>query len=104
MLSLLLSALLLQTPVARTAPDHAAHIDCSTMRLGFVGELAPRARPVAPTPVPRDGRALRSAGHDHGPQCSGVRKIVDFALQPGRYTITFGRAQGDTLRLLVIRR
>ncbi len=52
----------------------------------------------------RDGRVLRSASHGHGPQSSGIRKIVDFALEPGRYRITLGRTQTASVRLLVIRR
>lgn len=54
--------------------------------------------------VARDGRVLASIGHGHGPACSTIRKIVDFALVRGRYTITFNRAQGTMLQLLVFRR
>ncbi|HEX8555674.1 MAG TPA: homogentisate 1,2-dioxygenase, partial [Sphingomonas sp.] len=31
--------------------------------------------------------AIASTTHGHGPACSGVRKMVDFALRPGRYVI-----------------
>lgn len=54
--------------------------------------------------VGRDGEALRSTAHGHGPACSTIRKIVDFALQPGRYTITLSRTQAVSVRLLVVRR
>lgn len=37
--------------------------------------------------VVRAGQALPSLAHGHGPACSGIRKIVDFRLQPGRYVI-----------------
>jgi len=30
---------------------------------------------------------LESTGHGHGPNCSGIRKMVDFALQPGSYVL-----------------
>lgn len=32
-------------------------------------------------------RARQSVGHGHGPECSGIRKIVDFELAPGRYLL-----------------
>ncbi|MFT4026796.1 MAG: hypothetical protein QM676_08360 [Novosphingobium sp.] len=37
--------------------------------------------------VVRDGKAARSVAHGHGPECSGIRKIVDFQLAPGRYVL-----------------
>lgn len=33
------------------------------------------------------GKAVTSTAHGHGPDCSGIRKMVDFALTPGRYTL-----------------
>lgn len=54
--------------------------------------------------VSRDGQALRSTAHGHGPACSTIRKIVDFQLEPGRYTILLSRTEAATVRLLVIRR
>lgn len=35
----------------------------------------------------RDGKALASVAHGHGPACSGIRKMVDFDLTPGRYVM-----------------
>ncbi len=35
----------------------------------------------------KDKTSLESVGHDHGPNCSGIRKMVDFALQPGSYIL-----------------
>lgn len=37
--------------------------------------------------VVRDGKTTKSIGHGHGPECSGIRKIVDFELSPGRYLL-----------------
>ncbi|MGI4878986.1 MAG: hypothetical protein ACRYG4_16030 [Janthinobacterium lividum] len=31
--------------------------------------------------------SLESTGHGHGPNCSGIRKMVDFTLQPGSYVL-----------------
>lgn len=54
--------------------------------------------------VARDGAALNSNGQGHGPACSTIRRIVDFHLLPGRYTIALSRTQAPTVRLLVVRR
>lgn len=37
--------------------------------------------------VVKDGQAAVSSAHGHGPDCSGIRKMVDFALEPGRYVL-----------------
>lgn len=36
--------------------------------------------------VGKDG-ALRSVAHGHGPDCTGIRKMVDYAIPAGRYTL-----------------
>ncbi|HZU64996.1 MAG TPA: hypothetical protein VFF98_15025 [Novosphingobium sp.] len=33
------------------------------------------------------GGALPSIAHGHGPDCTGIRKLVDFTLEPGRYLL-----------------
>jgi len=33
------------------------------------------------------GRRIASGAHEEGPRCSGIRKIVDFQLRPGRHVI-----------------
>jgi hypothetical protein len=37
--------------------------------------------------VVRDGKAVLSVAHGHGPDCSGIKKMVDFDLTPGRYVL-----------------
>lgn len=37
--------------------------------------------------IVRDGALVASIAHGRGPECSGIRKIVDFPLQPGRYLL-----------------
>lgn len=51
--------------------------------------------------VVRDGHALASVAHGHGPACSPVRKMVDFDLQPGRYLMQVVGVPAATLDLLV---
>lgn len=51
--------------------------------------------------VVRDGAAVVSSTHGHGPDCSGVRKTVDFDLLPGRYLLQVSGNAASTLPLLV---
>ena len=47
------------------------------------------------------GKAIKSTAHGHGPECTGIRKIVDFALEPGTYTIAISGAPATRTQLLV---
>ena len=51
--------------------------------------------------VVRDGKALASTAHTEGPACSGIRKIVDFALTPGSYTLQLSGAKEAPMRVLI---
>ena len=53
--------------------------------------------------VDASGASVASAAHGHGPACSGMRKVVDFALAPGRYVIQLSSAD-PTVGVLVFRR
>jgi hypothetical protein len=44
-----------------------------------------------------DGKSVASAGHGHGPDCSGIHKYVDFPLQPGRYVLQLSEGKGATV-------
>ena len=52
--------------------------------------------------VIHDGQWVRSAGFGHGPDCSTIHKVVDFALTPGHYTIQVSSAPKDTAVLMVV--
>ncbi|WP_294046367.1 hypothetical protein [Sphingomonas sp.] len=45
--------------------------------------------------------SLKSVAHTEGPACSGIRKIVDFTLAPGRYTLQLSSAKAASIRVLV---
>jgi hypothetical protein len=51
----------------------------------------------------RDGKAATSTAHGHGPACTGVRKMVDFPLTPGRYTLQIGANGQARMTVLVAR-
>lgn len=44
-----------------------------------------------------------SVAHGHGPDCTGVRKMVDFKLEPGSYTLQLAANGSPTLPLLITR-
>lgn len=52
--------------------------------------------------VLKDGKVLQSTAHSPGPACSGIRKMVDFPLEPGRYVLQVSANPGDTIGLLVL--
>ncbi|WP_084465566.1 hypothetical protein [Sphingobium quisquiliarum] len=50
----------------------------------------------------RPARILaESVAHGHGPNCSGIRKMVDYSLHPGRYTLQIAANSEERLTLLV---
>jgi hypothetical protein len=51
----------------------------------------------------RQGKATTSVAHGHGPTCTGVHKMVDFPLTPGRYTLQLGANGAPQMRVLVVR-
>lgn len=50
-----------------------------------------------------NGSVMTSTAHGHGPDCSGIRKMVDFTLQPGTYLLQISGNAVDRLPLLVTR-
>lgn len=52
--------------------------------------------------VTRDGRRLESVSHGHGKDCSGIRKIVDFALRPGTYQVQLSESAAPSIAVLVV--
>lgn len=53
--------------------------------------------------VVKDGKALKSVTHGHGPECSTIRKIVNFALQPGDYIVQVAGHPEPAASLMVLR-
>jgi hypothetical protein len=54
--------------------------------------------------VLKDGAPVASTAHDHGAECMGIRKMVSFALTPGRHVIQLSGNKDDTIKVLVARR
>lgn len=51
----------------------------------------------------RGGTAVVSVKHGHGPDCTGIRKMVDYPLQPGRYTLQVSANGEQAITVLVAR-
>lgn len=49
------------------------------------------------------GKPVASRSHAHGPRCSGIRKIVEFTLAPGNYTVQLSGSPADSVALMVVR-
>lgn len=51
--------------------------------------------------VVKDGAAMLSTAHKPGPACSGIRKMVDFKLEPGVYTVQLSAGADTATGILV---
>jgi hypothetical protein len=54
--------------------------------------------------VLKDGKALTSSAHDHGPTCSTLHKLVEFPLEPGHYVLQISGNTDAKLSILVAKR
>lgn len=52
--------------------------------------------------VSADGM-IASTAHGHGPECTGIRKMVDFPLTPGNYTVQIAGSPEPESTVLVAR-
>lgn len=53
--------------------------------------------------VVKDGKAATSVAHGHGPHCTGLRKMVDYNLSPGIYTLQVAANGSDSITVIVTR-
>ena len=47
------------------------------------------------------GQAVTSSAHGHGPDCSGIRKMVDYPLKPGRHLLQLSASADPAISVLV---
>lgn len=52
--------------------------------------------------VVRGGKVLASSKHGHGPACTGLRKMVSFALTPGTYTLQLASMPAAEMRVMIV--
>lgn len=53
--------------------------------------------------VIRNGTVTPSSARSNGPKCSGIRKMVDYVLNPGQYTIQLSGSEAESVTLLAVR-
>ena len=53
--------------------------------------------------VVRDEQAARSTAHGHGPNCTGIRKMVDYSLTPGPYILQISANGQPEMTVLLAR-
>ncbi|HMP46902.1 MAG TPA: hypothetical protein PKD99_17530 [Sphingopyxis sp.] len=52
----------------------------------------------------QDGAIVKSAAHGHGPACSGIRKMVEYDVAPGRYLLQIVNAPDRSIRAMAVLR
>lgn len=93
-------------PLARDLPVALATTDGAAsrgLRIDSAGKYGIAADSKVWIDVIADGKPLTSTDHGHGPDCSGIRKIVWFDLAAGTYEVALSKAAGPSVRLLVVR-
>src|SRR3546814_6328727 len=50
----------------------------------------------------RDGAAQKSITHGHGPACSGIRKMVEYDVTPGRYQLQIVNAPTASIHAMAL--
>jgi hypothetical protein len=53
--------------------------------------------------APNGGAALSSVKHGHGPDCSTIRKIVRFELEPGDYVLHLTKLTKPMVKVMLVR-
>ncbi|MPT49346.1 MAG: hypothetical protein E2598_13175 [Sphingobium sp.] len=51
--------------------------------------------------VVKDGKSAQSVNHGRGPACTGIRKMVDYALTPGDYVLQIAGNGTNNITALV---
>lgn len=51
--------------------------------------------------VIKDAKGIQSVAHSHGPEHSGIRKMVDYTLEAGTYTIQLSAGADTTSAILI---
>lgn len=50
------------------------------------------------------GAVVKSVAHGHGPPCSGIRKMVEFDVMPGRYQLQIVNAPSASIHAMAVLR
>lgn len=89
-------------PPERT-PTPGTHATVLGIRIALAGTYRVAIGTAAWLDLVKDGKVVESIAHDHGPTCSGIRKMVDFTLARGSYTLQLSGSPDTKSGVLVTR-
>lgn len=94
----------LKLPVALTRPlAPTAHGGLFAFEVAMAGRYRVALGAGVWIDVVANGLAAPSVAHGHGPDCTAVRKYVDWDLKPGRYLLQVAGGEAATLQLEVLK-
>ena len=94
------TAVAVGTPVTLPLADGAAS---RSLTIATAGRYGVAAGGKVWIDLIADGAAQPSVEHGHGPQCSGIRKVVWFDLKAGTYDLALTKGAAADVRMLVVR-
>lgn len=83
-------------------PGGAATAEFRVATAGNYGIALDQAGWIDVVPGAGGGAALKSVAHGHGPECSTIRKIVRFQLQPGSYRLVLTGLKKPDARVMLV--
>ena len=90
-----------------TQPDKpggsVAHGGLLSVTVGAAGTYQVNLSSGAWIDLLQDGKAVLSTAHAPGPACTGIRKTVQFPLQPGRYVLQLSANATPDIQVMVSR-
>ncbi len=86
------------------APDVHKFGGMVPVRVETAGRLVVALDAGAWIDLVRDGAVVKSVAHGHGPACSGIRKMVEYDVAPGRYLLQISGAPAQSIRALAVMR
>jgi hypothetical protein len=73
------------------------------VRVAVAGRYGVAISHAAWVDIERGDKALVSPSHQHGPDCTSIRKIVMFDLVPGIYSLRLSKSPVNNVKALIIR-
>lgn len=87
---------------AGAKPGGAAMIGFRIETAGRYGIALDQRGWIDVVPGVSGGEALKSTAHGHGPDCSSIRKVVRFDLQPGLYRLYLTGLASASVKVMLV--
>jgi hypothetical protein len=82
--------------------DPVSHGGMAQLKVAKAGHYRVAIDSAAWLDLVAGGKGLESVAHSHGPACSGIRKMVDFRLEPGDYVLQIAGNGSARVRVMVM--